>query len=56
MIEKIEEDKQVQQEITVLRQQELEMMHSESEKFFGLESQRRKECELHLLQLIEDKT
>lgn len=34
MVEKIEEDKQVQAEINFLRQQELEQLKTETDKFF----------------------
>ena len=37
MIEKIEEDKQVQQEINLLRQDELDLMKEDSDKFFSVE-------------------
>lgn len=56
MVEKIEEDKQIQAEITQLRMQELEQLRTETDKFFLQEAQRRRETEQSLLQMIDDKT
>ena len=48
MLEKIEEDKQFQQEMILLRQQEIDMITRETESFFGSESSLRKELEVNL--------
>jgi hypothetical protein len=55
MMEKIEEDKQFQVEMQALRQQEIEMLSRESDSFFSQEAQHRKEQELMLSRLIDEK-
>ena len=48
LMEKVEEDKQFQQELMLLRKQEVEMMVNETDKFFGQETQLRKDAEKNL--------
>ena len=54
--ERIEEDKQIQTEISLLRSQEIDTLKEEADSFFSNEAAARKEAEKTLIKMIDEKT